>query len=461
MQTLAARRESSALRTIRWGPHQDAYLRCLAREKLLRVGNQCGKTVVALAEIILLALGEHPHRENPSGPWEAWVVCQTWASSVAIQKKFWELVPKELLDERTAFDEVNGFRTKNPTVRFKNGRIVRFKTTNQGALNLAGATVDYVLIDELTTRRIYTELRKRVMRRGGTVATSATPINAPSGWLQERAEQRRKDGSPILVDLHYRFTADLFVPVGGTEADRFTLGDGTVMDDDWVAEELELTAEEEREVVCHGEWPSGDVERELRGFTSGNVFDSSSALPEFQLYALTFDHGEKAGREVALLCAWDGRCLWVLAEYVSTAMSGLSGDAEAVRDMVGSWGLQLEHVSLAIGDINSGGQLARGMAVNDLLEGEFAALCGGVRPFAIEGAEKAGLDHRIVLLNSGFANARIRVHKDCRILLKAIREWKGQNNRLKDPIDALGYCFQRFASMRPRQRKVRMQRRAA
>jgi hypothetical protein len=412
-------------------------------------------TMVGLSEVIYVLSGTHPFRPVSKGPKEAWIICASWSQSVAIQKKFWELVPKELLDPSVSFTEERGFRGKNPVVKFANGSVVRFKTTRQGALNLSSATIDLVLIDELTTSRIYTELRKRVMRRGGNIIMTITPVNAPSGWLEKRV------ASGKVIDLHYRMTPDLFIPVGETQPISFINGEGdkVVCDAEWVRQEIEDTPEEEREVTCHGEWPAGDVEREFRAFDVKNRFDEKTRLPTFVAYGLGLDHGEKAGREVALFVAWTAKGeMWVLGEYVSTGESGLDGDADGIRDMVEIWGLTLDQIDVAVGDINSAGQLARGMSVNEYLEGRFAAMCGGRRPFRIDPADKTvGVDERIMVLNTAFAGKRIRVHEECRILIKSAQMWRGQNNRLKDPIDALGYVYGKFVSLRgPRARKVRL-----
>jgi phage terminase large subunit-like protein len=430
-------------------------------------------TTTGLAEVYYRCTGKHPFIKVPQRPIEAWIVCASWSQSVAIQKKFWELVPKEDLDPSVKFNPERGFRGKNPVVKFKNGSIVRFKTTRQGALNLASATIDLVLIDELPTLRVYTELLKRVMFNGGQIILTLTPVNAPSAWLQKRVAEGH------IVERHWRFTPALFVPMqpgetlekarerlrtgkvpDGAEPIRSADANGRVVVKDaaWVAEQIAKTPEEEREVVCHGEWPAGDVERELRAFDNKNKFDGTR-LPRFVAYGLGLDHGEKAGREVALFVAWtvSGE-LWVLGEYVSTGESGLDGDADGIRDMVESWGLTLDQIDVAVGDINSAGQLARGMSVNEYLEGRFAAMCGGQRPFRIDPADKTvGVDERIIVLNTAFAGKRIRVHEDCQILIRACQMWRGKNNRLKDPIDALGYVYGKFVSLRgPRARKVRL-----
>lgn len=456
LDQLAERRTTTGLQLARWCPHQVAFLKCDAREKLLRTGNQAGKTWAGCAEVIHRCLGNHPYLRTTPPPVECWIVCASWSQSVAIQEKFWERVPRDQLVPGTVFTPERGFRGKNPVVRFKNGSIVRFKTTKQGGLNLASATIDFVLIDELTTSRIYTELRKRVMRRGGSIALTITPINADSGWLEARVQRGQ------VVDLHFRWGPHLFVPVG--EAQPLTTRNGEPMDLQWCNRELDATAEEERDVTCHGEWPVGDVEREMRGFRDGHLFEKGERLPRFEMYMLGFDHGEKAGREIGLLVAWTrerGGELWVLGEYASTGASSLADDARGVQTMLEGWGLALRDIDFAVGDVNSAGATARGVTVNEVLTEEFAALAGGTRPFAIRTAQKGAgsIDDRVTLLNSAFASSRIRVCRACPRLVESLRKWRGQNTRLKDPIDALGYVYQEVLPLRGRvAAKVRIDR---
>lgn len=453
---LTERSTSSTLRSRRWCRHQDEFFRCPAAEKLLRTGNQAGKSEAGLAEVIWRCNGEHPYLEVPTKPIEAWIVCASWQQSIAIQQKFWALVPKELLDKRVVFDDARGFKGKNPVVRFKNGSIVRFKTTKQGAFNLASATIDLVLIDELTSPATYTQLQKRVMRRGGTILITLTPVNAPhQSWVDSLRDRVQKGQ---VVDLHYTWGEWLFRPItpgirgeAANNNDHLRTETDVPMDAAWCAKIRAMTPDEEVGIVLDGDWPVGDEKREMRGFSDRNLFRAIPAGVEFVLYGLGFDHGEKSGREVCQLVGLDRKgVVWVLGEVVSTGATELEDDAAEVRKLVESWGLALHHVSIAVGDINSAGAMARGRTVNGILEQYFAEMNGGKLPFRIDAANKAegSVDDRTIRMNSALAGNRIRVHESCRRLIQAMRAWKGQNNRQKDPIDALGYVFDKIAPVR-------------
>jgi hypothetical protein len=90
---IASRVEAEPIRWMRWLPAQDRYLRCTERFRLFRAGNQAlGKTTVALADLLLHALGEHPHRTCDTAG-EYWIICASWSQSIAIQAKLRALMP--------------------------------------------------------------------------------------------------------------------------------------------------------------------------------------------------------------------------------------------------------------------------------------------------------------------------------------------------------------------------------
>jgi phage terminase large subunit-like protein len=236
------------LRFMRWTPPQDKIHRLRAKRKLLRSGNQFGKTTAALAEVIWRCTGTHPHYETKAPPIECWVVCTSWQQAVAIMLKFHELCPSEWIDTWASshFTIRNGYGKDNPTVIFNCGSILRFRTTNQGPTALQGATVDYVLIDEPTDLDIYRELDRRLMRTGGSLCLSLTPVNRDCSWLWEMVE------AGVVEEVHAKLTVDNLTPVGAVEPLR--LQDNTLMDAEWIAEQWRITPPVFAPVVLDGAW---------------------------------------------------------------------------------------------------------------------------------------------------------------------------------------------------------------
>lgn len=361
----AARRDP--LSWVRWLPVQHRYRSSLRAERLLRAGNQIGKTWGALGDLLEHALGTHPFRPCSTAG-EFWIICASWSQSVAVQGKLNDLLPRDLVSEDTpAFDDKNGFGAKNPTVKVRHvdgsWSVIRFKTTRQGALNLASATIDGALFDEPpTTQRIYSEVRKRVMRRSGWVSIAMTPVNAPVQWIKELAE------SGGIEDIHTRMTPEALIPIGATDPIR--LKDGTVCDAAWIEAEIAKTVPHEVPVVIHGEWEMRSMGRYFDCFISMPDAPGAHVHDRIPLGRLTvclgIDHGDRPGKQIALLVVVappkkerDPKGNWrevppqvyVLDTYEDTAGSALpEDDARGILDMLRRHGMQWASLDHARGD---------------------------------------------------------------------------------------------------------------
>ena len=132
---------------------QNEFLKDPARIKLLRGGNQIGKSTAGIVELGGRLLGEHPFLDVPQPPIEGWLVSHSWEQSKSLQKKLHDLIPPHELHPSVEFVPGKGYRgTGAPVVRFKNGSILRVKPTQQArggqTLSLASGTVDAIWIDE-------------------------------------------------------------------------------------------------------------------------------------------------------------------------------------------------------------------------------------------------------------------------------------------------------------------------
>ena len=167
---------------VQWLPAQLRFLEEPAKRRLLRLGNQWGgKTFVGLANCIYHCMGDHPYYNVPPPPVTGVIVTASWAQSVAIQEKLWNLLPKDQLKD-TVYIDGHGIRGKNPCVKFKNGSKLWIKTTNQGGLSLAGGTYDFVHFDEPPKNaRVYAEMAGPLLHNAAG--------GRPSRWLNERHER--------------------------------------------------------------------------------------------------------------------------------------------------------------------------------------------------------------------------------------------------------------------------------
>ena len=404
VQIAAELREQATLRpldTWRPLPGQLAILEDAARFRLFRGPNQAiGKTTAGAVDLISSATGIHPWAPSvvTPRPIEAWVLCASWSQSVAIQKKINELLPRDLLHATTSFNEVWGFRpSKSPIIRIRHvsggWSTIRIKTTQQGGLNLAGATIDFAWFDEPPhSQRVYSEVQKRVMKAGryGRVLITMTPINAPVDWIKDAVERGQ------IIDHHHSLEPHELIPVGTSRP--LTLTDGTVCDADWIQDVIAETMAHEVPVVCFGEW-SFAVENPI--FSAYKISGSESHLitedpPEELELWLGIDHGHKSHSEVAILIGVqkgagdDHPRIWILAEYVSQGETTEDDDADGVLVMLEGLGLLWSDLAGVYGDRAHYGTNRRGSIAKKSNERLTAALeksargrAHGIRPGAL------------------------------------------------------------------------------
>lgn len=478
----AVRRDARPLYTWAPLPKQYAMLSSPHRRRLLRAGNQWGKTTAGAVDLIAHVTGHNPwcpEMETPHAS-EAWVICASWSQSVVIQQKLHELIPKHLLHPETVFDELRGFRGKNPAFRILhrdgNYSTVRVKTMGQGGLRLASATIGYAWFDEPpTSSRIYSEITKRVMRAGryGRVLITMTPVNAAVEWLREMVEP--SEGKPILIeDHHSRFEPESFVPMMLAGDGRWVLGsepmqlaDGTLCDGAWVEGQISDTLPHEVPVVCHGEWRFRADAPVFPAFrTSGHKSHVNTTLPqgEARLF-LGIDHGIATHTQVAVLCAvldWEDTYpkVWVLDTWVGTWATTEDDDAAGILSMIERNGITWAELDDVRGDrAHHGAPAKKSVAVKSnerlmkALQRQPRAGAHGIetkgkmsRPIApakqmISNTAPAK-DWGCTWLHRAMVRDLFNVHPRCTEMIAAIPAYDGkQNTKESHWIDALRYAL--------------------
>jgi len=444
------------LRHVRWTPPQMAFLESQHRIRLLRTGNQFGKTWAGAADAIWRCLGSHPYQEVRPPPVEVWVVCKSWSQSIAVQSKIWHLVPKDAVTDDTAFSPKNGFKGVQRAVVFRNGSILRVKTVGQDTLDLASATIHYIWIDEpLGDAETFSELQMRLRRTAGSIGITMTP--ATTGdlvWLRELVEARK------AADLHYRMEPANFVPVGSTRP----LPDeaGNPMDAAWIADQIDTTLSWARPVRCHGEWEYGRINAVFENFhaTTHVVPDlpSSDVRPKGEIkLSIGVDYGEERLRTAATLVGVDESDpyylrVYVLAEYAPDSATTIEMDAAGILEMVSSCGLRWSDVDHCYGDKrlqDHRGRITR--KSNGMLNRAIEKALGkryGIDP-AFRGAKKgigrgagsvwAGvrwMNDRMITPGCYFVDAR------CKRTIECTQKWQGgPREEWKDQLDSERYAL--------------------
>jgi phage terminase large subunit-like protein len=448
---------ANPLSVVRWTSPQEDWLRLSAPRKLLRGGNQVGKTWVGLTEVISRALGRHPFSRVRPPPVEIWVVCTSWAQSVAIMQKFWALVPRHELRKGTTCDPRSGFGKDNPAVVFNNGSIVRFRTTNQGPEALAGATIDYVHVDEPCDEDVYRELDRRVMRRGGAIGITLTPINRPTEWLRELVEQG------AVAEVHARLTELNLTPRGALGPLR--LLDGTPMNADWIAEQWKITPARYAGVVLDGEWetrPEGvfyscfdavkHVSDKVRIDPSGGRIQW---VMGFDYAAADRDYGHCVSlSQVQRRIGDDGRARWAIYTVDEVALPGTASSEQAASEvarMLLRQGLKWTEIASVHGDnpVTSRWVEKSNLDMMRALSREYGVPFSALNPRILNAKDNvrsfASFDAGCRWIYARIAAGEMMVHPRCVRTIEAFQTWDyTPDHPAKDILDAQRYAFKPF-----------------
>ena len=418
-------------------PPQLRFLQSSSQIKLFRAGNQAGKTWCGVADCIWRCLGAHPYTLVKAAPIEAWVVVVSWEQSLSIQQKIWSLLPKDAVEEDCEFTPGKGFRGKTPIVRFKNGSILRIRTVNQGALALAGATIDYVLIDEPPPEAIWSELAARVLRQRGRIAITLTPIGLPLGWLKKLVEQGE------VEDIHTPLTVEATTPIGG----RPLLHQRDI-------DKLEAQVlPQERAQRIHGEWESGWVEgRVFPQFDPATMVRDEAPAGEAQI-GIGIDHGKESGAQTAVMVAITRTAdneprITVLDVVSSNGMTTPEDDAAQILQMIKRAGLRWEQIDRWVGDRAAISRRGGAIKSNALLVQAFEKQLKipiGSWPARINTAYKpaGSVFHGYRIMQAAMLRSDFVVHPRCKRLIDDLAKFDGRPaSDHKHTIDALRYALE-------------------
>lgn len=440
---------------VRWTTPQLRYLRSTNRRKMIRMGNRGGKSFVALADVALRAGKRHPWRPDWNarrGPLHQWIVTVSWAQSRSLMTMFREVLGPDDLVKAPNWDPAKGWGKDAPTLVFRDGSTVGWRTMKQGPLAMAGAELDHILIDEPCAIEHYRELERRVISRAGELSLALTPVNAPGDlqWLRDLALEG------IVQDLHAPMTEELFRFEDGSLR---RLPDGTLCDAAWIEEQARAVPARWREIVLHGGW-----EEVVTDGAFAESFSRSKHVHDFRLdggevLVLGIDHGTSAFTETAVLCAVDERTeypsVYVLDVYEAAENSPPEVDARSILAMLRRHGVEWRQLRRVTGDIaHYGGRGKINRKTNKDLAYELARELRLGRNDALAppiwtaktgaGSNPRGSIYRGVswLHRAMLRDAQFTVHPRCESLIRALETYRGGS---EDPsghlVDGLRYAL--------------------
>jgi phage terminase large subunit-like protein len=443
--------DSRPLDFAKWTIPQARFLRSCAKRKLFRAGNRSGKTRSCIGDVIFRAYGQHPYRDVRPGPTHQWVVCVSWDQAVPIMKAFHELVDYRRVRKAREFREKDGYGKDSPLIEFENGSTVRFKTMDQGTRRHAGAELDHIFIDEPPGSGHYRELERRVSSTNGDITIGLTPINAPEplDWLIELTK------TDVIEDHHVRMTPAAYTFEDGTVR---KLGDGTVLDQDWIDEQRRVVLPRFAPVILDGEWNLNVEGATFQAFNHAEHVTDDYPPGDTWKIALGIDHGTGLGfSQVGLLLAVEPAArgqipkVWVVAEDVSQGDTTPLDDARRYTGMLRQHGLEWSDLDVVYGDKSHQGHwggvsrksnkmLAEALATHMSLHSPDDLEPGINQAKTGKGGGRGSIWYGAMWLHHCMITpGHFKVHSSCERLIQSIERWDWKDNEWKHAIDTLRY----------------------
>lgn len=464
LEELVSRAEADPLNAVRWLTPQDQFLRLDATVKLYRAGNQAlGKSTVGLAEVRYSCLGDHPHLITKDPPVH-WVVCSlNQAQSLAIQGKFYDLLPADCLDPKlSAYNVKTGFGANKPVTVFRNGSTVKWITDDQGPRAIAGWTGDGVLVDEPCGPEMWRELKKRVMIKRGRLIVTFTPINGPTQHFRDEVDAGQ------IAEVHAPLTVAACRYADTGEVRR--LEDGTLCDQAWIDEIRAQTHPTWAPIVNDGLWemmPQGvwyDCFDRAKHRTDKVRLVDRPGAPVYWALGIDYAAADRAFGHVAALVQCQslrdaaGRVnesIYIVDEVTMDGTARNLDFAEAVIKMLDRNGLQWRQLTAVHGDNPVESRWV--MKSNDETMKTIATVLGlrkdQLHPRILNAkdgpASGIALHHGNQYLYSAIKGGRLYVHPQCERIVTALESWDyTKQHPMKDVIDAVRYALKPWIAPR-------------
>ncbi len=160
---------------------QMLFHKCKKRNRWVFGGNRTGKTECGAVEVVYLACGLHPFKENKVT--EGWVVSLSrQVQRDVAQRKILQYLPASYI-EKIVMTSGEQSSAENGVIDFilvrsEKGGLSRigFKSCDQGREKFQGASLDYVWFDEEPPYDIYLECKMRVLDKCGEIFGTMTPL---------------------------------------------------------------------------------------------------------------------------------------------------------------------------------------------------------------------------------------------------------------------------------------------
>jgi phage terminase large subunit-like protein len=332
-----------------------------------------------------------------------------------------------MLTSSSRYSEQRGWNYE--MIELTNGTTCELRTFEQKPDQHAGGDMDGVWCDEPPPPLIWAECLRRVFSRNGFLWLTFTPLGREVTWLRKIVEAPQSGWVEHLVSMS-RENCPWYTPAQVAK---------------WI-EEVRTTMPDAYEQTINGAWDGPTGARTFSGYDTSRHFTPATKVPAGAKWGVGVDHGEGAGKQVAILIAWVGQGstaqVWIVDECVSTGVTTPRQDAKSVRDMLVRNGLDVADVTSWRGDINTAGKGAAGRSCNEMLAEELTKEANLRRfPREFEGADKGAdsVEKGERLINAALLQDRLWVNAArCPVLCKSLGHYAGEEE-LKHPLDGLRY----------------------
>ena len=184
---------------------QILFHKCTKRNRWVFGGNRTGKTECGAVEVIYLARGIHPYKNNKPSV-DGWVVSlsKQVQRDVAQKKILYYLNPDwieeiVMLAGRRDYPEsgvIDYIKIKNVSGKIST---IGFKSCDQGREKFQGTSLDFVWFDEEPPQDIYIECKMRVLDRNGEIFGTMTPLKGLT-WVYDEIYLNSKSDPEVWFE---------------------------------------------------------------------------------------------------------------------------------------------------------------------------------------------------------------------------------------------------------------------
>lgn len=183
---------------------QVLFHKCKKRNRWIFGGNRSGKTECGAVEVVYMACGNHPYRENKLT--QGWVVSLSrQVQRDVAQKKILEYLPPSSIEKIVMVsggqDSAENGIIDFILVKSSVGGLskIGFKSCDQGREKFQGASLDYVWFDEEPPFDIYLECKMRVLDKCGDIFGTMTPLKGLT-WVYNTIYLNEKNDDEVWCE---------------------------------------------------------------------------------------------------------------------------------------------------------------------------------------------------------------------------------------------------------------------